>query len=349
MLFSVRLRSIHSFVGKSASYVVLTCFFALIMGFVVGFRFVAWHTIMPTLTIDMTNQGKQYMNGLLENNLPVLSWASNEEEAETTVKRGFLSSFLAVFIDPTGFWPGISGVKARIAADNGGSLNPNTAEKIQPKPLPTILNGTKDYPPIGIYCTHSAESYHLTSGADKEEGKNGGVYLVAQELQAALNAYGFTAVLASTIHDYPDWNQSYANSLVTMQELKEQYPDMQVFIDVHRDALPNKEATVTTINGESVAQIMFVVGTNSRANHPNWEKNLAFTNTIASCLNTYYPDFSRKVKVQNGRYNQHVTEKCILVEMGSTENTLEEAKRAAKLLANGLAVVLSEEIKSNGE
>ena len=186
--------------------------------------------------------------------------------------------------------------------------------------MPTILKGDKDYPPIGIYCTHNAESYRPTTGVDKEEGKNGAVFLVAQELQKELNEYGFTTILIDTIHDYPDWNKSYANSLASMQQLKEQYPDMELFIDVHRDAFSensDKSITTTTINGVDVAKIMFVVGTNNRAEHPNWEKNLAFANQIADCLKEYYPDLVRQVKVQSGRYNQHIADKAILVEMGS--------------------------------
>ena len=48
----------------------------------------------------------------------------------------------------------------------------------------------------------------------------------------------------------------------------------------------------------------------------------------------------RDSKIYNGRYNQHVGNKAILVEVGSTSNTVEEAKSSAALLGNAIAKLL---------
>ena len=51
----------------------------------------------------------------------------------------------------------------------------------------------------------------------------------------------------------------------------------------------------------------------------------------------------RRVSVQAGRYNQHIFDHAILVEMGSTENHIDEVEYSASLLAEVLRQTLAEE------
>lgn len=195
-----------------------------------------------------------------------------------------------------------------------------------------IPDGTK--PLVGIYCTHSAESYVPSQGFDRLEGKNGGVFLVAEHLKDTLvNNYGIAVVLSDTIHDYPDWNKSYANSLATLEKMKKDYPSIQLFIDVHRDALTPKDTTTTEIDGTKASKIMFVVGSDTRLPHPDWRENQDFVEKIAGQMEKMYPGLLKGVRVQDGRYNQHISPHAILLEMGGTENTLEETKRSAEMFA----------------
>ena len=113
---------------------------------------------------------------------------------------------------------------------------------------------------VGIYCTHSSESYISFSGQAKVYGEQGGVYRAAAQLAASLNAEGIGTVLSETIHDWPDWNKSYANSLATAEGLLAAYPQLQVLIDMHRDAGVSREASVCEINGKKAARIMLVCG-----------------------------------------------------------------------------------------
>lgn len=198
-------------------------------------------------------------------------------------------------------------------------------------------------PLVAIYCTHNAECYAASSGVSRLEGKNGGVFQVAKELKAALDAVGVETVLCDTIHDYPDWALSYQNSLASMQKLKAQYPSLEIFIDVHRDAAPIQGTTVyQNESGEKAAKIMLIVGSDKRLEHPNWQENLGFSQKIGAELEEEYPGIMRGVRVQSGRYNQHFSPKAILVEMGSTENTLTEAKKSADILARALKIVIEE-------
>jgi stage II sporulation protein P len=61
-------------------------------------------------------------------------------------------------------------------------------------------------------------------------------------------------------------------------------------------------------------------------------------------MNTKYPGIMYQPDVKNGRYNQHVSSNCLLVEVGDHTTTLEEAKYGAKLLAG----VLYEYMKEKG-
>lgn len=194
---------------------------------------------------------------------------------------------------------------------------------------------------VAVYSTHSSESYTAYSGEPKVYGKLGGVYLASAALGERLGEAGIGVVVDETIHDWPDWNKSYANSLETAKRLLADYPNLQLLIDMHRDAGVSRENSVTVVNGQKAAKIMLVCGSDQRYTHPNWRQNQEFMDEIAEKMDELYPGLLRRVSVQTGRYNQHISPRAILVEMGTTENTIEEVEYAARLLADVLAQVLS--------
>ncbi|MGI6065127.1 MAG: stage II sporulation protein P [Bacillota bacterium] len=211
-------------------------------------------------------------------------------------------------------------------------------EKVETAPS---LDRTK--PLVAIYCTHNAECYVPSQGKEKLEGKNGGVYIAAEHLKETLETkYQTAAILSNTIHDYPDWAKSYTKSLVTLEQLKKEFPSVKVFIDIHRDALTPKKSTTCEVNGKKAARILLIVGSDTRLPHPNWKQNQQFANYVAKLAEEHYPGFVKGVRVQDGRYNQHVSPHCLLVEVGGTENTLEEAKLAVEMLADVISLVVKE-------
>ncbi|NLC08219.1 MAG: stage II sporulation protein P [Syntrophomonadaceae bacterium] len=204
-----------------------------------------------------------------------------------------------------------------------------------------IGQGKLGEPLIALYNTHNAETYIPTDGKAKVEGENGGVAQVAQTLKQTLeNEYGIPTVYVDTIHDYPDWSKSYVNSAKTVRALLEQYPDLKILIDIHRDSLNLEDALTKKVNGQDTARILFVVGSDQRMAHPNWRQNLALAQKIADSLDSLYPGVCRGVRVQAGTYNQHLNSGVILVEVGNDRNSLEEAKRAARLLAEAISQVI---------
>ena len=147
------------------------------------------------------------------------------------------------------------------------------------------------------------------------------------------------------MNDIPSYMMSYTNSLQTFEKNLKAYPSIQIAIDLHRDApyvdrLRSREATTVNIDGQEVARIMFVVGTDKLFTHPNWKKNYQFTLALQQTMDNLYKGLSRKINIRNERFNQHLLEKAILVEIGSHGNTLEEALKSAELFADVLSKVI---------
>ena len=209
------------------------------------------------------------------------------------------------------------------AAEDKEEETPATDEPLEPQAV--------------VYCTHTSEGYY---GQERQSGVAGGVLDAARTLADTLEANGIGVILLEDIFDAPDWNNSYGYSLAALEEVKAKYPDIQLYIDVHRDAeIPGVDTHFTDDSG-SYARMMLIIGSNANLPHPNWEQNRAFANQLYNELERTKPGLMRDSKIYNGRYNQHVGNKAILVEVGSTSNTVEEAKSSAALLGNAIAKLL---------
>ena len=95
---------------------------------------------------------------------------------------------------------------------------------------------------------------------------------------------------------------------------------------------------------------MFVVGTGEGktgtgfAVKPNWKQNKALADLLTAEINKIAPGLCRPVRVKSGRYNQHVSDAALAIEIGHNKNTLEEALNAAGYLAKALANVLTQKL-----
>lgn len=199
-----------------------------------------------------------------------------------------------------------------------------------------------DKPLVAIYTTHNAETYEPTDGKPKLEGKNAGITKVATKLSETLESKGIGVIRSTTIHDYPSFPRSYGNSEKTVKAMLAENPSVQIVIDVHRDAGVNKKEVVR-INNKDAAKILLVVGTNTRLEHPHWKKNKAFAETVVKKMDELYPGLSKGIRMQDGRYNQHVHPNAILIEVGNAEKTTqEEAEYAVTLFADVIHHVLAD-------
>ncbi len=196
-------------------------------------------------------------------------------------------------------------------------------------------------PQVLIYNTHNSETYQPTFGVEKVEGKNGGVEQVAAHLEQVLaTKYGILSVRPTTIHDYPDWEKSYVNSAKTVKQCLNENPSVQIVLDIHRDAGLPQKGVIATTTGAKMAKLLLVVGSDSQLEHPTWKENWQFAKMVGYKLDKLYPDLLKAVRVQSGRYNQHLHQRSLLVEVGCTQNRLDEALLSAEALADVIYEVL---------
>ena len=148
------------------------------------------------------------------------------------------------------------------------------------------------------------------------------------------------------MHDELQYKDAYSRSEETIRKYLKEYPSIRLVIDLHRDSVLKSGGElvrpVTLVNGEAAAQMMCVVGSNwNGGEYPNWEGNLAFALKIREELNAEGENLCRPVYLKGATYNQELAPYSLLVEMGASGNSLEEAKRTARRLADVLACMVS--------
>lgn len=206
----------------------------------------------------------------------------------------------------------------------------------------TDLNIELNKQDIMIFHTHTCESYTPTeqyqydaTGTFRTTDLNYTVSRVGDELEKYLVNYGYTVVHDKTYHDYPAYTGSYNRSLVTVQNLLSTYQNIDVVIDLHRDAIgDNTYAPKVKIGDEYCARMMLVIGTDGGGlYHKNWRENLKFAIKLQQKANELYPGLFKPIIVRNSRYNHQVSKAACIIEVGATGNTLEECMNSMKYLA----------------
>lgn len=203
----------------------------------------------------------------------------------------------------------------------------------------------KKEPQILILHTHATEGFadQPTSRTTDTE-KN--VVKIGTVLEKHLEEKGFNVLHDIVLHDYPNYNGSYKNSLNTANWYLEHYPEIDIVFDVHRDAIVTEDGKRTKLtynhNGKKAAQLMIVSGTNQGGlTHDNWQENLKFAIGLQAVANKMYDGLMRPIDLRVERFNGHVTKSAVIVEFGTDGNTLEEVLLSAELFAE----VINEYIK----
>ena len=123
-------------------------------------------------------------------------------------------------------------------------------------------------------------------------------------------------------------------------------------IDMHRDALGANGTVYKTMaeeDGVCASQVMLLVGSDaSGLNHPGWRSNLALALYLQQAVGSRHPTLMRPVTLVKERYNQHLTPGSMIIEVGSSGNTLQEALAAIRLFADAAAPALLELVESGG-
>ena len=210
--------------------------------------------------------------------------------------------------------------------------------------LPQSFTVTRE-PCVLIVHTHGSEAYKGTTGyrsTDPEEN----MVSIGRELARVLNDLGIPTIHDTTLHDETlGYDQAYSQAAKAISAKLEQYPTIQMVIDVHRDAVEDssgkQKALSTEFRGESYAQLLLVMGTDlSGQAHPRWQENLSFAMKLQALLRQENADLVRQTSLRSSRYNEHLTPFSILLEVGSAGNSREEALRSATYFAQTLGQFL---------
>lgn len=202
-------------------------------------------------------------------------------------------------------------------------------------------------PLVAIYHSHSSEAYRLTSGVDHLWGSEEGVIHVGAVLASTLQErYGIPVVHSRNIHDYPVWREAYINSQKTIAKVLDTNKSVRIVLDIHRDAGLSASSSIPTveINGVRAARVFIVVTTDKYGlPHPRWRDNLNFAYQLNAKLDEVCPGLSRGVSVRNdARWNQHVHQRALIVEIGSDKTKRQEAEVSAVYVADAISRILQD-------
>jgi stage II sporulation protein P len=196
-----------------------------------------------------------------------------------------------------------------------------------------------------IYQSHNRESYlsllpGITNPSLAFNATRNIQYLgdrLAQNLQAqgaevyhAMDDY--TSIYGSSF----SFGKSYVYSEKTVKREMAKHPQIKYVFDLHRDS-SSRVSTTVNIRGTNYAKLYFVIG----LENPDWKKNDAFAKKIQSLVNAKYPGLSRGIYYKdrsagNGWYNQNLSSRSALIEIGGVYNTLTESYRTIDILSDAI-------------
>lgn len=216
-----------------------------------------------------------------------------------------------------------------------------------------IKSNLSDKPLVLIVHTHGTESFapegelSVSSNSARSSDIENNIVAVGKVMAEMLNNAGIVTLHCETMHDLTSYRASYDLCADTVRDYLAKYPSIQYVFDVHRDAVVKENGDiikpVCNIDGELSAQIMLLVGTNEKgADHPNWEDNLTVAIKLQSKLVEKYENFARPINIRGASFNQQFTSGSLLIEIGSSGNTLSEAKNAARQLTYSIIEMIEE-------
>ena len=241
-------------------------------------------------------------------------------------------------VNETGYSPDIA--MLRETKDGFESL------KIEDKNLPSVL----------IIHTHGTESY-LEEGKDhykesegdisRTDDKEKNMVRIGRVMAEVLNSAGIKTLHCEILHDRESYQDSYIRSSESIKSYLAKYPSIKYVIDIHRDAILKSDGSLvkatTEIDNKSTAQVMTVIGSDYKgANFPNWERNLSVALKLKKILDEEDDTLSRPVYLRGAAYNQQYAPCSLLLEIGTSGNTLEEAENVAVIVAEALTKLIND-------
>lgn len=249
---------------------------------------------------------------------------------------------------------GVTDSYGRVRVKNVNDTGINIKNLLNEKADLNITDKSK--PAVLIFHTHTTETYQIIDRDFYAKGyssrNNDSAYnmiRVGVAIKEELEKAGYTVIHDTTVYDYK-YNGAYTRSREAIEKYLKQYPDIQIVLDVHRDAIQLNDGTkikpVTEIEGKKCAQIMIISGCQESGNgitgFDDWKYNLTFAVQLQDKLEENFAGITRPLYFCPRKYNMDTSHCSVLLEMGSDANTLEEAVYSGKCLGVALADLMSD-------
>lgn len=195
-------------------------------------------------------------------------------------------------------------------------------------------------PEVLIYHTHTMEHYSEAEAQTTNNDFNvvGAGEILTKELE---EGYGISVVYDKTNYTLPDYQTAYDRSRVGLQKNLAEFDDFELVIDLHRDSAA-RSSVVANLNNQSLAKFMFVTSENV----PTYDANQKIVDELYAIGTSLFPELIKPNSIVtypggiNG-YNQGFAEGSMVIELGSHNNTAQEAKLTAKYIARIIAEYLN--------
>lgn len=190
---------------------------------------------------------------------------------------------------------------------------------------------------VYIYSTHDKEKYMDNKGVIdasnllKEKLDNMGIPTIVEK-ESVSNSLSLLGL---------DFYKSYSISRKFVEEAIQNYPNLKLIIDLHRDSVDHKYSYIN-INGKDYARVLFVQGTRY-----DYENNLKLANMLSDSIKNKYPNLSKGIMMkdkiyQNPNFNQDLNNNAILLELGSNNNSWEEVSNTIEVISPIIKEVIYE-------
>lgn len=212
----------------------------------------------------------------------------------------------------------------------------NTASHQEDGAITVFSQGS---PEVLIIHTHGTEGYSDSAHSNfrtKDTERN--VVAAGKHLKKELEALGVSVIHCEEMFDKTSYIKAYSNSFAAVSEYLKKYPSIKYIIDLHRDAIADKNGKylelITEHEGNELAQLMLVVGTDEAgARHPNWEANLKNAARIQKNMCEKYEGVMRPLNLRKASFNQQLSEGYFILEAGNCANTLSQVCDALSVFA----------------
>ena len=182
-----------------------------------------------------------------------------------------------------------------------------------------------------IYNTHQTEEYSSNNPYNLKVT----TVTASLILEEALKELGYNSlvekrnVMDEVRKNGWDYPSTYTVTKSYVKEIKEKYPSIKYFIDIHRDGAPISSTRVS-IGDISYAKIMFTIG----KKRDNLNVNLSLVEKLREYLNNNYKGILRNNFYRDDTsFNQELDNNMFLIEIGGQDNNLIDVYNSLNALA----------------